>query len=385
MSLPTNPIQGIQPLNPSQAQSSQAAQNQVIIAAEAIADSLQTFTDQFAVNTLQLIRRNSETLEERVKRRVKPEQSEKQADAEEAIMEVEAADEVAGYYENKYPDMKAKSLLGLKDQLGRGDSAEEILQKVLEYFPDPVQADEAIEYLLRVLPDEFKEKILESKGLLHKRFNRQIRAGRNIFQESVKFAEEGLGSATELRDMYTELTGNPKDPLDLFEELLAKFPFEKMRQAISFWLHALGADLNKKGSSIEKGELHRLVSDARSLQAILGVYRFFATKQRELLLNLLRRGQEATPQMHYQHLAKLFVRILLDKYPSPEKILFLKYDLKIDQSLQAQEAVLSIMCSALRGVAPKLFRSQKHREDLLACFLKALEAIEEILEEDNKK
>jgi len=381
MSFDTNPIQPVTN-DVSSSQSAQGSKNaaQASAVQESMQDSFQSFVDQFAVNTMQIIRRNSEPFEERVKKRPRTESADKQQEGEEEIpLEIEETHEVSGYYENKNPEVKSKNLQGLKDQISKFDTPEDILQKIMENFPDPVMADAAFDYLLQVMPDELKAKIYNARENFKNRFGRALKAGKNIFEESLKFSEEGLGAPSELRQMYAELTGDPKTPIYLFDELLKKFDYEKMKKAIDFWMHALGADLNSKGSSIQRGELYKLIEETRTLQAILGVYNYFASKQRELVLNLARRNAEATPEMNYQNLAKLFVRILQDKFPSPDKILNLKRDLKIEPFLHSQEAVLSVMCSGIKGTSPRLYKNEKHKIEILNCFLLALEAIDSVL------
>lgn len=382
MTFPSSPIQPTGDVLKSQ--TNQASQTSARNAAiqEAIKDSFQEFVDQFGVNTMQIIRRNSDTLEEKVRKFKASANNPEKTDSQDDIPhEIEATVEVSDYYENKNPELKAKSLLSLKDQISKFDTEEDILQKILENFPDPITAESAFEYLAQVLPDEVKQKLYNAKKSFEKRFSRKLKAGKNIFDESLKFSKEGLGSAAELRQTYSELTGEIKSPLDLFEELLQKFTFEKMTSAINFWLSALGADLNSKGSSIEKGELYKLIEETRILQAILGVYNYFASKQRELILSLVRHQALATPEMNYQNLAKIFVKILQDPYPSPDKILYYKNDLNIVPSLASQEAVFNIMCSAIKNVSPKLFKNAKHKEEVLSCFLIALEAIDNVMED----
>lgn len=384
MSFPSSPIQPTSEIIKTQtSQASQASARNAVVQ-EAIKESLEEFIDQFSVNTMQIIRRNSDTLEEKIRKFKSSSNNPEKAEGQDDIPhEIEATVEVSDYYENKNPDLKAKSLQSLKEQISKFDTSEDILQKVLEAFPEPVTAEAAIEYLLKTLPDELREKIKEAQDKLEKRFSRKLQAGKNIFEESLKFAEEGLSTPSELRETYSQLTAESRSTLDTFEELLNKFTFEKMTQAISFWLSALGADLNSKGSSIEKGELHKLIEETRTLQAILGVYNYFSAKQRELILSLVRHNALATPEMNYQNLAKIFVKILQDPYPSPDKILFYKNDLNIVSNLASQEAVFNVMCSAIKNVSPRLYRNNKHKDEVLSCFLIALEAIDNVMEDQS--
>jgi type III secretion protein W len=389
MSFSSSPIQPVNDVVTSQQAQTAKGAAQANVVQEEMQQSMQTFMDQTAVNFMQILRQSGRTLDDRqnnAKRLSRSDTQDTKPEDESDVVqiEVEQIEEVANYLENKEQINQQRSLRSIKDQITKFDSEEDIIQKVLENFQDPINAEAALEYLLRVVPDELKEKVANAQKTFRKRFEKKLKASKNILQESLEFEKEGLGDAKELRDFYSDLTQDSKPPLEMFEELLKKFTYEKMKTAINFWLHALGADLNKKGSSIEKGELHKLIQEAKSFQAILGVYRFFAHKQRELIITLARNDQNATEEMNYQSLAKLFVRFLQEKYPSPEKVLFMKHDLHIESQLLAQEAVFNIMCSAIKNVSPKLYRNQKHQDEVMTCFLTALEAIDEVLGDANE-
>ena len=108
----------------------------------------------------------------------------------------------------------------------------------------------------------------QAKEFLNASFKREIVAGRNINLQAQTFSKEGLGSPTALRDMYRDITGNPRTPHTLFDELTAKFSYDSMRMVIRFLLHSLGADLKSKGPSITRPELMRLMEETQILQAI---------------------------------------------------------------------------------------------------------------------
>ncbi len=180
--------------------------------------------------------------------------------------------------------------------------------------------------------------------------------------------------------MYRDVTGNPREAHALFNELVEKFPFESMKAVIAFLLHSLGKDLRSKGPSIPRGELFRLFTEARTLQAILGVYRFFIQRQKKLLLDLEKSGTAPSDKIEFEHLAKVFMKYLEDRYPAAQKVLLMAQDFDITSDLEAQEILLSCLYEALRHISPKLFRSPQHRQDIVATFLEALDEIEEQLE-----
>jgi len=379
--MPANPIQSEATQT---RQASQASLARIVVAQEASASAFDEWSSQFAVNTR--IRTQARTLEERLKRREKTESAEKQElEGEEALVEVKGVEEIADEYSKKNPELKQRSLIILKERLKEEDSAEEILKKVLDSYPDPTLADEAMAFLQKASEEEFAKKIVKARMLLRERFEREIRAGRNILQLSQQYSKEGLDTAEGLRNMYREMTGNPKDPHELFNDLIKKYTFDQMRAVISFVLHSLGADLKSKGPSIQKGELFRLLREARTLQAILGVYRYFIQKQKYLLHELNRRGQQIPVKMHFETLAKIFMKYLQDRYPGMEKVFLIAIELGISSEVYSQEVLFTLFYDAFKHISPKLFRTSQHKQDVMMSFLDALDEVQDQIEEKEEK
>ena len=126
----------------------------------------------------------------------------------------------------------------------------------------------------------------------------------------VSRAHSELASPSELRELYREVTGNPRDAQTLFEELIQKYTYDKMKEAIEFMLKSLRADLTAKGSSISKGQLHALVSEAKNMQAILGVYRFFKSRGRIIRQQYEQNTLPLNRYLHFEILSKLLVTLL---------------------------------------------------------------------------
>ena len=79
------------------------------------------------------------------------------------------------------------------------------------------------------------------------------------------------------------------------------------------------------------------------------------------------------------------MRAIQERYPSADKVLQLASLLGISDELIAQVIVFTQMRDALRQVAPKLFRSNQHRQDLLNAFMDAIEELDEQLEEEEEE
>ncbi|MCP5509072.1 MAG: hypothetical protein H7A39_01490 [Chlamydiales bacterium] len=293
------------------------------------------------------------------------------------------AEALAKFYQKRNAEMEAKQLLGLHSEVQQATTTEETLDKIIKRFSDPSLADEAIDYLLESLhpsSDAYK-RIRRAKDLIRSLRGREIIAGRNM--GGVSRSHGDLASPSELRDLYRDITGNPREAQELFEELIQKYTYEKMKEAIEFILKALRADLTAKGSSISHGELHTLVSEAKNMQAILGVYNFFKSRGRIIRQQYEQNALPLNNHLHFETLSKLLVTLLKERYPSVDKILRLAGSLGITDDIMAQIIIFTQYRDAMRGIAPRLFKSEKHRQDMLMTTIEALAELEDALEEED--
>jgi type III secretion protein W len=301
------------------------------------------------------------------------------------ILGVEEIEELANKFQSDNYELNAKTLLILKENLGGTTSEEEILDKVLSVYPDPALADEALDFLIKTADSTQAAILNAAKEKLNLTYGREIKAGRNMGTQAREFAKEGLGSPTSLRDIYRDVTGTPRDPLKLFEELTGKFEFEKMKSVITFLLHSLGNDLKAKGSSIPRGELKKLIDDTRSLQGILGVFRFFQSRMQLIFKQFASHALLFPERIDYEILARTFIKLLEERYMNPDKIRQTAQQLGISEELLAQIIVYNQMRDAIRQVAPRYYRNQQHKDELTKSFIDLLEKLEDELEEEEEK
>ncbi|HEY4254762.1 MAG TPA: HrpJ domain-containing protein [Chlamydiales bacterium] len=310
---------------------------------------------------------------------------EKQALEETKVLQTQEVEEVATRFQQKNEEMLARTLLILRSSITEKDTAEEILNKVLRIYADHFLADEALDFLIETTRGRLQETIKAAKELLNKTFAREVVSGRNIGAQAREFSKEGLGSPTSLRDLYRDITGNPREPLQLFDELTDKFRYDKMKTVITFLLHAFGADLKAKGSSIPRAELKRLLDETRSLQGILGIFRFFQSRMRLILREFASYNLPYPEQVTFEKLAKIFVKILAERFVNAEKILGFAKLLGISETLVAQMILFTQYRDALRQIAPRYYRNQQHQAELLKGFIEALEELEDELDEKEEE
>lgn len=352
------------------------------IAQEESSEGFQQWIDEGAFT---LMARKFETIEFKVKKKEKEEKTEKSEKTEGQIAEVKELQEVGEQYSRRNAELQTRSLLLLRSRITERDSKEEILRKVFELYPDYSLADEALDFLLETTKGDLAEKIRQAKQELNAIHGREVRAGRNMGEQAREFSRQGLGSPTALRDLYRDLTGNPRDSQSLFAELSNQFNFDRMKTVIDFVLHSLGTDLKSKGPSIDRGELHRLMTQGRSMQAILGVYRFFKSRMPLLMAAFQQQGIGLPPKITFEILAKLFVRFLQERYPSSDKALQMAQHLGLVGEFLGQIIIYTQMRDAVRHTAPRLFRSEQHRQDVLSTFIDTIEDLDDRLEEDGEK
>ncbi|MBM3192193.1 MAG: YopN family type III secretion system gatekeeper subunit [Chlamydiae bacterium] len=292
---------------------------------------------------------------------------------------------VAEQFHERNPELNPRALLALRAFIKKDDSPEDLLSKVQSTYPDASLADDALDFLITSHSSDptFQEKVARIKQQFNEVYGRDIRAGKNIQQATREFSQQGLGNPTALRNLYRDLVGNPREALPLFEELANAFPFQKMKAVIDFVLHSIGQDMKADGSSIPRPKLQRLFSEARTMQAILGVYRFFHSRTK-LIANEFKRCDLTLPNMvNFQNLAKVFMNILKERYPSPQRILAFSNLLGISEEVLAKIIIFTQCRDALRNVSPKLFKSEQHRQDVLTTFIQTLSDLEDELDNDD--
>ena len=143
--------------------------------------------------------------------------------------------------------------------------------------------------------------------------------------------------------------------------------------------------MKSPGPSIPRGKLHTLLTETRSLQAIQGVYSFFRGRMR--LVNKLckQEGVEIPPQLTFENMAKEFMKLAAERYPSSARVLQTASKLGIDHSIPAQIIALNRMREAVPQVAGKIFGKIEQRDELFLAIITALEDLEDALEELSEK
>ncbi len=298
------------------------------------------------------------------------------------MMPLKQVRNTAQKYEQRNPELKGKMLMLLREYVKPDDSPEDILRKVQEFYDDVALADEALEFLEETSEGQTNVNMKLAKEDLNQTHGREVRAGRNMGAMAREAADSGLGEPTSLRDLYRDITGTPREANALFSELSDKWAYKELNKVIKFLMHSLGADLKSTGPSIPRGLLHRLMSEARTLQAILGVYKFFKGRMGLMGKQFAKFGLKMPGNLDFEKMAKEFMSFVGDRYPSSDKAMQSAGRLGIDKWIAAKIIALSQLRDAIREVAMgKIFKSLQHRDDCYMALIEALEDLEDELEE----
>lgn len=292
---------------------------------------------------------------------------------------------VASRFREKNEELNPRTLLILRSRITADDTPDEALEKVLATYPDAALADEALDFLIETAEPNILPLVKLAKEKLNSQRSREITAGRNIMAEAQKCSKEGLGPSTTLRGLYYDITGTQREPIQLFAELTEKFSHNQLRPAINFLLHSLGSDLKSKGSSIPHAELKRLIDETRSLQGILGVFRFFQSRMGLVSRQFASYQLTMPSRLSFENLAKLFIKILAERYMNPEKILQTARVLGLSEEVAAQIIVYTQMRDAIKQVAPRYYRNPQHRDELSKSFIDTIDQLEDQLEEEEEE
>ena len=85
----------------------------------------------------------------------------------------------------------------------------------------------------------------------------------------------------------------------------------------------------------------------------------------------------------FELLSKLFVKFLMERYPSADKVLQMGIQMGLSDELIAEMIIFTQMRDAVRQVAPRLYRNEQHRQDVLMTFIEAIEDLEDKMEEED--
>lgn len=345
----------------------EAAETKTELMAEQVAAKKESFVDdqKGAADTFAALRnKDPKELKAQVKTVQKSEKAEKSG--------AKDPEDTAGEFEGRNPELKKDTLLSLHKQIKPDDKKEDILKKVQEFYSDPTLVDEALEFLSQTTTGELQSEVKAAKEEFLLNNNREIVAGQNIAQPSREIAAKYKTGPSEIRDFYRDLTSNPRDTVALFLQL-SEHSFAELKSMTKVLFHLLGNDFKSKGPSIPSGELHRLMTETKSLQAVLGVYSFFNTRMPLVDKMFAKEGLTKPPGLNFETMCKAFMSLVAERYPSGDKVLQQAIKLGCDKGPGPKIIAIQQMRDAIKNVAPGQIYRPGQIEELLLVIIEFLE------------
>lgn len=208
-----------------------------------------------------------------------------------------------GFNKNN-PSLKQNALIGLRD-LTKGKTKEEILTIVKSFYNDATDVHQALSFLIENVDEgdsKTRTELEQAQEEFKNQYSREIQAGINIMSVATKASNKGLGTPENLKDLYRGVTGTHRETGEVWKELKQKCNnnYEELELVLRFLLKSLsadlgaGSDLGKKSSSIEPAKLHTLITEIKTMQAILQTHRLFKRMEPRMIKQI-----EALQNPHY--------------------------------------------------------------------------------------
>lgn len=196
---------------------------------------------------------------------------EKSSKAETMVKNVQQAMEMLG-------DLSKSDLERILRMLRQKPTADasELRNQVREQLREPAHQYTALLALAEELreggaPAEQLQAVATALQQLEQEAGPAIRAALNISVVASQFASERLGDVQTLRDTYRDAVLDYQDLAQTFGKLIEHYGETELRQAITFLVKALGADIAADGASIDRQKLNAALNDLYRLEVLTGL------------------------------------------------------------------------------------------------------------------
>lgn len=298
------------------------------------------------------------------------------------LLPIKDIEEKAQGFQQRNPSLKSGHLVLLRTNIKPDDKAQDIIDTVTRFYPDVGLADEALQFLLETTEGDLQEQVKEAIKLFREAKGPEIEAGRNVARQAAEATEKGLGTHSNLDDLYKDIKDNERDSATLFNQLSQKYDFKETKAVMDYLLHTLGASMKVKGTTIPRPELQRLITATRSLQAIGGVYSYFKKRMPLVEKMFKEQGMQVPPKLNFESLSKVFMTLVTERYPSSDRVKKQAVQLGVDDSTLGKIVAFNQCRDGIREVAlNQIYRSIQHRDELYMAILEALEDFEEEFED----
>lgn len=281
-----------------------------------------------------------------------------------SIEERQKHDDLSQQYQEENQELDADVLNKLKNKVSENSTPEDILSLVEASFSDPVLAFSSLEFLsASTKSPKLQQAIQQAKDSYQQKHLQAIKGGKNVLFASQEFGSQLQVSPSSLRSLYLNVTTSILSSNELFTLLSSQYTREEQKTVSSFLLQGMSSDLKSEGPSIDPTKLQVLMSEIKSLQAVLNLYSFFQDSMPRLSL-MMKSDNVALPKdVTYETLAKTFQAIVMDKFPTHTKIQRAVQEISGgDPDIMSN--ILNLFYQALTQSSPRLFASAEQRQQL---------------------
>jgi len=134
----------------------------------------------------------------------------------------EAAKDFSGRRNRELDPDALVAMLGEAEGVETADALAEVAQR---YYPDVTLRDDAFDFLEETTGGDLQGLVREAREIHRERFEVDIRAGRNVTDQAREFSEQGLGTPTELRDLYRQIVDTCPSPMEMFKLLMSRYHY----------------------------------------------------------------------------------------------------------------------------------------------------------------
>jgi len=168
------------------------------------------------------------------------------------------------------PDFNEKTFLRLLETLKKQlpSSSRELRDATRSAFSEVSHQHLALKLLEEAFQDvpELQSLAKVTREELEAEAGPAIRAGINTSSIANRYAQQGLGELSELRDFYRTTILHYEGVTETFRAITERFPDQAIPDAVGYLLRAVGHDLHAKGPSLEPEELRMILNDLYYLE-----------------------------------------------------------------------------------------------------------------------
>nr|WP_166155373.1 hypothetical protein [Neochlamydia sp. AcF84]NGY94873.1 hypothetical protein [Neochlamydia sp. AcF84] len=220
--------------------------------------------------------------------------------AQKKLMPPKELEEGAQQFSKRNPQFPPAGLLALTEKLKDGMSKQDILEMIHKEYPNPIEASLALEFLISVALEDFKDTLQVAQVDLNKEIidKREQEVAHKVETEAKKATQEATEAALkivqggDLNKLLDYLMSNPIEATAIYKMLDEGYG-KNLKKIESFLLKKCGIEINKLKKLDDKEDVAHMKNTMallKKLQAIMGVDRYFEIRNASKPIKAARAG-----------------------------------------------------------------------------------------------